>query len=78
MSHSAGALPSAMPHSAGQIDESLEQHSLKKQSIKKSFIGELPYTIATVLNEIKTRGLPNEKFLTGAMRHSAKQKFAIE
>jgi hypothetical protein len=52
------------------------QHSLKKQSIKKSFIGEFPYTILP--NKIKTRGLPNEKFLTGAMRHSAKQKFAIE
>jgi hypothetical protein len=29
-------------------------------------------------NKIKTRGLPNEKILTGAMRHSAKQKFAIK
>jgi hypothetical protein len=31
-----------------------------------------------LLNKINTRRLPNKKFLTSAMRHSAKQKFAIE
>jgi hypothetical protein len=46
-------------------------------------MGEFPYTNSQILsNKIKTRGLPvpvpNEKFLSSAMSHSAGQKFAIK
>jgi hypothetical protein len=44
--------------------------------VKQSYLGEL--STQYLLNKINTRRLPNGNFLTSAMGHSAKQKFAIE